>query len=280
MFKPGLFYDLTISDKTPKGYTLSDIKGNTIDMPLEYSDTGILKGDKLTVFVFQDLNWKTIATTKKPKGKLEDLITLKVTNINTTGAFLDWGLPCPLFLPRSWHEEDLLVGDYCLVKIVFDEVSNKLLGKEILTDELSNTELSVSDKEIVQCIVYKNTPLGYQVIVNKKHLGLLHYNEVFKDLYVGDTFIGFVKKIKDDNRLDIMIGKPGYSRTDDEKEQILKLLRKHNGYLPYHDKSSAEEIYKFFQMSKKTFKMTIGALYKAHKIIIEKEGIRINSEKQ
>ena len=117
--------------------------------------------------------------------------------------------------------------------------------------------------------------MGYQVIVNDKHLGLLHYNEVFKDLFVGDVFTGFVKKIKEENKLDIMIGKPGYQRVEDEGDVILRELRKHNGYLPYHDKSSTEDIYRVFGMSKKTFKMTLGNLYRDRKIKIEPEGIRL-----
>lgn len=275
MLTPGIFHQLTVTAKTADGYTLQHANGELVQLPLALADTGLLKGDTLTVFVFLNEQQQLTATCNAPKGKVGDLLTLKVTSMTPAGAWLDWGLPTPLFLPRSWHEDDLLTGDYCLVKIVFDEASNKVLAKEILTDELSNETLTVRDKEIVECIVYKDTELGYQVIVNGKHLGLLHYNEVFKDLYVGDVFTGFVKKIKEDNKLDIMIGKPGHMRVEDEAGRVISALRKQGGFLPYHDKSSADDIYRVFGMSKKTFKMTIGSLYKERKITIEENGIRL-----
>jgi predicted RNA-binding protein (virulence factor B family) len=102
----------------------------------------------------------------------------------------------------------------------------------------------------------------------------LHYNEVFKDLYIGDEFTGFVKKIKEDGKIDVMIGKPGYTRVADESSVVLNALKQAGGFLPYHDKSSPEDIYKQFGMSKKTFKMTLGKLYKERKITITEEGIR------
>lgn len=275
MLKPGFYYELPILEKTPEGYWFGETTAQMALLPKQYADTGLLVGDKLTVFLYHDATGILCASTKKAKGKVGGLVTLKVVDMSPAGAFLDWGLPKDLLLPRSLHEDDLLTGDYCLVKIIYDEPTGKVIAKEKLNDELSNEVLTVKDKEVVQCIVYRDTELGYQVIVNEKHLGLLHYNEVFKDLFVGDIFTGFVKKIKEDNKLDIMIGKPGYQRVEDEGGKILHELRKHNGYLPYHDKSNADDIYRIFGMSKKTFKMTIGNLYRDKLIKIEADGIRI-----
>ena len=275
MLKPGFYYELPILEKTPEGYWFGETTAQMALLPKQYADTGLLVGDKLTVFLYHDATGILCASTKKAKGKVGDLVTLKVVDMSPAGAFLDWGLPKDLLLPRSLHEDDLLTGDYCLVKIIYDEPTGKVIAKEKLNDELSNEVLTVKDKEVVQCIVYRDTELGYQVIVNEKHLGLLHYNEVFKDLFVGDIFTGFVKKIKEDNKLDIMIGKPGYQRVEDEGGKILHELRKHNGYLPYHDKSNADDIYRIFGMSKKTFKMTIGNLYRDKLIKIEADGIRL-----
>lgn len=275
MLLPGHYYDLTIQEKTPEGYILGNDAAQTAILPKQYADTGLLKGDRINVFLYHDSEGVLSASTKKPKGAVGDLVTLKVIDMSPAGAFLDWGLPKDLLLPRSLHEDDLQVGDYCLVKILYDAPTGKVIAKEKLNDELNNELLTVKELEVVKCIVYKDTELGYQVIVNGKHLGLLHYNEVFKDLYVGDEFSGFVKKIKEDNKLDIMIGKPGYERVKDEAGNVLQLLRKHNGFLPYHDKSSADDIYRVFGMSKKTFKMTVGNLYRERKIVIEKDGIRL-----
>lgn len=232
-------------------------------------------GDTVELFVYPDINRNWKGSVIRPKGMVGDLVTLKVVEITPSGAKLNWGLDEHLFMPRGFHEDDLEEGDFCLVKIFYDEVSGKVLAKEKLEDELSNEILTVKEKEVVEMVVYKDTPLGYQVIVNGKHLGLLHYNEVFKDLFVGDTFSGFVKKIKEDNKLDVMIGKPGHTRVEDEGSKILRMLEERGGALPYGDKSAADEIYKVFGMSKKTFKMTIGNLYKSRKISIQPEEIKL-----
>jgi predicted RNA-binding protein (virulence factor B family) len=276
MLKPGFNYTLTITQKNSQGFILeAEGSSQQVLLPLQYADSGLLVGDKLTVFLYHDSLGVLCASTQKPKAEVGQLATLKVVDMNPSGAFLDWGLPKDLLLPRSLHEDDLQVGDYCLVKVLYDEPTGKVIAKEKLNDELSNEQLTVEEKEIVRCIVYKDTELGYQVIVNEKHIGLLHYNEVFKDLYVGDAFTGFVKSIKEDNKINIMIGKPGHQRVEDESSKILSLLKKHNGFLPYHDKSNADDIYRVFGMSKKTFKMTIGGLYREKKIVIEQDGIRL-----
>jgi predicted RNA-binding protein (virulence factor B family) len=232
-------------------------------------------GDTLTVFLYHDAKDVLCATTSTPKGTLGDLVTLKVISIAPHGAYLDWGLPKDLFIPRSYHEDDLKEGDWCLVKIILDHISGKVIAKEKLEDELSNESLTVAEKEVVKMVVYKNTSLGYQMIINGKHIGLLHYNEVFKELFAGDEVTGFIKRIKPDNKIDVVLGTPGHTRVQGEGGNILTLLKSNNGFLPYHDKSSAEEIYRIFGMSKKTFKMTIGDLYKRKKITIESEGIRL-----
>lgn len=271
MIRPGSIQTLTIRDIQP-GFALLD---EGISIPKKELPRQIKTGDPVEVFVYHDSDNKLVATTNKPKAQAGDLATLKVVDMTKAGAFLDWGMPKDLFLPRSFHEDDLQVGDYCLVKIFVDEVSGKVLAKETLEDELNNEQLTVQEKDVVQLIVYKDTPLGYLCIINGKHLGLLHYNEVFKDLYVGDAFTGFVKKIKPDHKIDLMIGKPGFTRLEDTLDPLLQKLQLAGGFLPFHDKSPADLINREFGMSKKTFKMTIGKLYREKKIIIETDGIRL-----
>jgi len=149
------------------------------------------------------------------------------------------------------------------------------LDSPISEENLSNENLTVTEKEIVTLTVLRTSYIGYVVAVNEVHLGLLHYNEVFENLEVGDVVKGFVKKIKEDKKIDVMIGAPGHTRVTTEAEKILKLLQDSNGFLPYHDKSEAEQIYSTFGMSKKTFKMTIGNLYKQKKIVIDADGIKL-----
>lgn len=173
-------------------------------------------------------------------------------------------------------------GEY-LVKIVMDEKTGRLAATEKLEPFLSNETLTVQEKEEVDLLVYRRTDIGYEVIINNLHKGILHTNEIYRNISIGDKFPGFIKNIlpKDesgDYRIDVAAGKPGYQRVEDEVEKILRLLNENDGYLPYHDKSSPEDIYAFFGMSKKTFKMTTGNLYKKHKITFTKTGIQLIEE--
>lgn len=263
-------YNLTVTSIEEDCFLLN----NQIPLNKEKHLAGLRVGENISVFVYHNSEGILVATTQKPYAKVGELATLKVIDMSAAGAFLDWGLPKDLLLPRSFHEDDLQKGDYCLVKILRDH-TGRVIAKEKLEDELSNENLNIKELDVVEMVMYQETPLGYQMIINGKHLGLLHKNETFKDLYAGDKVEGFIKKIKEDNKIDVVLGRPGYKRVISESEPILSALNKANGFLPYHDKSSAEEIQKVFGMSKKTFKMSIGALYKQKKIVITNDGISL-----
>jgi predicted RNA-binding protein (virulence factor B family) len=166
------------------------------------------------------------------------------------------------------------MGEY-LVKIVMDEQTGRVAATEKLERFLSNETLTVKEKEEVDILVYRKTEIGYEVIINNRHKGILHNNEIYRPIEIGDRFSGFIKNILHENKIDVVAGKAGYQRVESESEKILRLLLENDGYLPYHDKSSPEEIYAFFNISKKTFKMTIGNLYKQHKIGFTKTGINL-----
>ncbi|MCK7557495.1 hypothetical protein MKQ70_21810 [Chitinophaga sedimenti] len=162
--------------------------------------------------------------------------------------------------------------------IYIDEMTGRVAATEKIDQYLSNEELTVKELDPVDLIIYRRDDLGYQVIINNKHTGVLHSNEVFKQVDIGDKLQGFIKTIKDENKIDVVLGKRGYERVEDEAGKILRLLRENDGYLPYHDKSDPEEIYSFFGMSKKTFKMTTGNLYKQQKIVFTQTGIKLLEE--
>jgi predicted RNA-binding protein (virulence factor B family) len=151
-----------------------------------------------------------------------------------------------------------------------------LAATEKLESFLSNENLTIKELELVDLVVYRRTDIGYVCIINNQHTGVLHFNEIYRNIQVGDKFKGFVKKIyAEENKIDVAAGKPGYNRVEDETDKVLRLLKENNGYLPYNDKSSPEDIYDYFGMSKKTFKMTTGNLYKQRKISFEKTGIKL-----
>lgn len=281
MVKVGEYNWLTVLRLVEFGAYLDD-GASGILLPKRYVPIALATGDEIEVFVYHDGEDRLIATTQKPKGKLGDIVKLRAVTVNQQGAFLDNGLMKDMFVPTSKQLNGMRVnGDY-LVKIYLDEQTGRLAATERIEPFLSNEELTVKELEEVDLIVYRRTDIGYVCIINNVHTGVLHHNEIYRSIQEGDKFRGFIKKIypesidKDDRfRIDVAAGKKGYQRVEDEAGKVLRLLQENDGYLPYHDKSNPEEIYDFFGMSKKTFKMTTGNLFKQRKISFEKAGIRL-----
>ena len=281
MIKVGEYNNLKVLRLVEFGAYLDD-GAEGILLPKRFVPTGLAVDDEVKVFIYHDGEDRLIATTQQPKGILGDIVKLRAVTVNPQGAFLDNGLMKDMFVPKSKQLFDMRVnGDY-LVKIYLDEQTGRLAATERIDPFLSNEELTVKELEEVNLIVFRRTDIGYVCIINNLHTGVLHHNEIYRNIGVGDKFKGFIKKIypesmdKDDRfRIDVAAGKKGYQRVEDETEKILRLLHENNGYLPYHDKSAPEEIYDFFGMSKKTFKMTTGNLFKQRKISFEKTGIKL-----
>jgi len=281
MIQVGQYNHLKIIREVDFGVYLDD-GGEGILLPKRFVPANAKIGDDITVFVYHDGDERLIATTQQPKGLLGDIVKLRAISITPHGAFLDNGLMKDLFVPTSKQLQGMIPnGDY-LVKIYLDEQTGRLAATEKLEPYLSNEELTVKELDVVDLLVYRRTDIGYVCIINNQHTGVLHHNEIYRNITAGDRFTGFIKKIYPEDkggdlrfRIDVAAGKPGYNRVEDETEKILRLLRENKGYLPYHDKSDPEEIYSFFGMSKKTFKMTTGNLYRQRKISFEKDGIKL-----
>ncbi|MDP4212527.1 MAG: S1-like domain-containing RNA-binding protein [Bacteroidota bacterium] len=277
MVKMGEYNILRVIKEKPMGVFLEDGQSGIL-LPTRFVPAGTKVGMDLKVFLYHDGEGRPIATTQQPYGVLGDMVKLKVVSTTPVGAFLDWGLMKDLFIPKSAMLSFMQpMGEY-LVKIVMDEQTGRLAATEKLEPFLSNENLTVKEKEEVELLVYRRTDIGYVVIINNLHTGVLHFNEIYRIIAIGDRFPGFIKKILPENKIDVAAGKPGYKRVEDESEKLMRLLQENDGYLPYHDKSSPEEIYAFFGMSKRTFKMTTGNLYKQHKIQFTETGIQLLAE--
>lgn len=273
MIKVGDYNDLKISRTVDFGVYLDD--GNEgLLLPKRFVPADARVGDTVKVFVYHDSDDRLIATTQQPKGKVGEIVRLKAVSVTHQGAFLDNGLMKDLFVPRSKQLTQMYPNEYYLVKIYIDERTGRMTATEKIEPLLSNDSLSVNEMDLVDLTVLRRSEIGYVVIINHKHTGVLHFNEVFRDIKIGDSFKGFIKKISADNKIDVVVGKPGYQKVEDEAQKILDLLKENNGYLPYNDKSDPDVIYSFFGMSKKTFKMSVGNLYKQRKIEFTKTGIR------
>lgn len=274
MIKVGDYNVLKVLRETDFGFYLDD-GAEGILLPKRFVPEGLKVGDELKVFIYHDSEGRLIATTQHPKGVVGDIVKIKAVTVTNQGAFLDWGLMKDIFVPKSKQLSGMRQGADYLVKIYIDEQTGRVAATEKIEPFLSNENLTVKEKDIVDLLVYRRTDIGYVVIIDNKHTGVLHSNEIYQNIAVGDKLKGFIKTIRPENKIDVVVGKPGYNRVEGEAEKILRLLNENNGYLPYHDKSDPEEIYDFFGMSKKAFKMATGNLYKQQKIEFTKTGIKL-----
>ena len=281
MIHVGEYNTLEVKKELAFGLILDDGKEGIL-LPKRFVPRGAKIGDKLKVFLYHDGEDRLIATTQEPMGILDDIVLLRVVSVTPLGAFLDWGLMKDLFVPKSRQLSGMRKGGDYLVKIYLDEQTGRLAASEKVDSYLSNENLTVQEKDLVDLTVLRRTDIGYVVIINNRHTGVLHFNEVFRNIRVGDKFKGFIKNIlpaekapSGETQIDVVEGRPGYDKVEDAAEKVLRLLKEHKGHLPYHDKSDPEAIYSFFGMSKKTFKMTTGRLYKERKIKITEEGIEL-----
>lgn len=273
MIQVGKYNQLTIQRFKDAGAFLEDGKDGLL-LPKRFVPKEAKVGDVLSVFVYHDGDDRLIATTQQPYAIVGDIALLKVVGTSGHGAFLDWGLMKDLFVPHSKQISPMRLGGEYLVHVYIDEKTGRAAASQYLEHLLNNENPTVKTLDEVDLIVYRETDLGFAVIINNKHNGLIFANEVFQPLQIGQKLKGFIKNIREDGKIDVAIGKSGYQKVEDEAKKIMRLLKENNGYLAYHDKSAPEDIYAFFGMSKKNFKMTLGKLYKEKKIELTPTGFK------
>jgi len=274
----GQFNLMRVDRRVDFGFYMDD-GAEGILLPKRFVPSGLQVDDTISVFVYHDSDNRLIATTQEPLAVVGDIAALKVVEVTSQGAFLDWGLMKDLFVPVSQQLSTMRLGGKYLVKLYIDAQTGRVAATEKIDKQISNDHLTVKEGEKVKIQVYRESEIGYVVIVNQVHQGLVKKNEVFTHLHIGQ-FIdeAFVKKIREDNKLDIGLGKQGGEKLADDNQKIISLLKSHKGFLPYHDKSAPDDIYAFFGMSKKAFKMNVGMLYKLKLIRIEEDGIHLMPE--
>lgn len=275
MIKLGEFNTLEILRSTSVGLFLGDNEGNDILLPNKYIPESYEIGDNLNVFCYLDYEERPIATNIDPDVIVNEFQLLQVAQVNEFGAFLDWGLEKHLLVPFREQRNKMQEGQWYVVYCYLDAKSNRLVASNKLDKFLDNDQLTVRVREEVELIVTRQTDLGYEVIINHKHKGLVYFNEVFKKVSIGDRLTGCIKLIRPDNKIDVSLQPLGEKVLEPAANKIYETLEAHGGYLPFHDKSHPDEIRAEFQMSKKTFKKGIGTLFKARKIDIKNDGIHL-----
>ncbi len=273
MIHLGKINTLEIIREAVQGLYIADEEGNEVLLPNRYVPENFKIWDKIDVFVYLDNEERPVATTDKPYIQLDDFAVLRCNQVTDYGAFLDWGLVKELFCPFKEQAFKMKPGGWYLVYCYMDEKTNRLVASSKTNRFLDNKELTVKEFDKVDLIVSHPSDIGMNVIVNKKHSGLIYKDAIFQDLSIGDKLEGIVKKIRPGNKLDISLGQIGYRSIEPNADRIMKELQDHEGFLNLTDKSSPEAIKEQLQMSKKNFKKAVGSLYKQKQIDIKSDGI-------
>ncbi len=274
MLKIGDYNTLPVKRKDRGGVFL-DAGDTEIFLPENETPQGIKAGERIEVFVYNKDTSALAATTKKPYAKVHEFAVLKIVDIQSFGAFLDWGIEKDLFLPNRRQTKPLRIGEKVVVRLVPDFEGQGIVGDMDLEIYFEHDTSLLKEDTRVDLIVYALTPLGFSVIVNRAYPGLVYRSEGYREPEVGDELTGYIAKIREDGKLDISLRKKGYAAVSDSKEMLLAVIKDSGGFLPLHDKSDPEIIKEKLGMSKKLFKKTAGTLYREGRITIEQNGLRL-----
>lgn len=275
MIELGNHNTLFILRDTRVGLFLGDADGNEILLPGKYRPDHFETGDEITVFCYLDNEQRPVATTLEPLIERNRFAALQVAEVNQYGAFMEWGLEKHLLVPFREQPVPMKKGEQHVVYCYLDPKSSRLVASARLERFLDNRELSVEAGQQVDLLVYRETDLGFEVVVENRHKGLLFRDQVFRDLKRGDRLQGYVRKVRPDHKLDITLEPLGYRKLEPAAGRIYEALKLAGGMLPLHDKSTPEAIQEHLQMSKKMFKKGIGILYRERKIDLRPDGIHL-----
>ena len=279
MIEQGRNIDLKIVKRATFGLFLMDDSGEEVLLPNKYCSEEMRPGDIITVFVYRDSEGKKVATTLTPKIFINEFAQLKVTSVTSVGAFLDWGLDKELMVPFREQKQKMLPERWYIVYLDLDKKTDRLYASNRVERFLQNENIQLKEGQEVIVVVWQKTDLGFTVIINHAHKGLIFDNEIFQQIRIGDRLTGYVKRIREDQKIDISLQPIGFRKFNDSNtELIYSQLNEYGGYLAITDKSSPEEIYSQFGISKKAFKKSLGTLYKQRKIEILPDGIRLLSQ--
>ena len=273
MIEIGNYNTLKINRKTSIGLYLSDSDGNSVLLPNKYVPADYTMDRDLQVFCYLDHEERPIATTLKPFIKRNEFGFLRVAAVNEVGAFLDWGLEKHLLVPFREQQVPMIEGQWYVVFCYMDSKSFRLVASGRLKRFFDNKDLKLTRGEQVDLLATRRTDLGWEVVVNQKHKGLIYESDIFQTIAIGDRLIGYVKKIREDNNLDVSLEPLGHLKLEPSAQKIYDKLIENDGKLELHDRSDPLDIKSQLQMSKKTFKKAIGILYKSRKIEIKEDGI-------
>jgi predicted RNA-binding protein (virulence factor B family) len=275
MVEIGKINTLEVVRETDNGLYLDGRELGEILMPKKFITEEVRKLGWADVFVYTDSEDRLVATTEKPFAMVGDFAFLKVVSVSRFGAFLDWGLPKDLLVPFREQKADMVEGRSYLVFLFVDILTKRIAASAKLDKFLDNTPPEYELGDEVQLMIAEETDLGYKAIVNNEHWGMLYKNQLYQTLSQGQKITGYINKVRDDDKIDLLIEKPGYEKVDAISQKILDELKQNRGFMAVSDNTSPEMINSLFGISKKNFKKAIGSLYKKRMITFDSDGIRL-----
>ena len=274
--KVGRIQTLKVSRISDYGLYLADEEGQEVLLPNRCVSLSNAVGDEIEVFVYHDSEDRLVATTDKPLITEGSVAFLKVVDKNIHGAFLDWGVSGKdLFLPNRNQQGGVLAGRSYIVWLYVDNITGRCVATMKLKGFIDNDVITVEPRQKVDLLIASESPIGYRAIINSRHWGMIYKNQIFQQVKVGDRLEGYVRRITEDNRIDLSLRREGYDGVAASAETLFALLRDNGGVLPVGDDSSPEEVHAATQMSKKVFKRAVGMLLKRGDIVAEAHQIKL-----
>ena len=274
--KVGHIQTLKVNRISDYGLYLIDDEEQEVLLPNRYVSLDNKVGDEIEVFVYHDSEDRLVATTDRPLITEGKAACLKVVDKNIHGAFLDWGLAGKdLFLPNRNQQGGVLAGKSYIVWLYVDNITGRCVATMKFKPFIDNDIITVKPRQKVDILIASESPIGYRAIIDSRHWGMLYKNQIFKPVKVGDRLEGYIRRITDDNRIDLTLRQEGYDGVANSAEDLLKLIKENGGELPIGDNSSPEKVHALTQMSKKVFKRAVGILLKRGDIATDGESIKL-----
>lgn len=274
MVEIGKFNELRFIKKTENGLILTEGEKEVL-LPYVYAPEGAEIGDNLHVFVYIHSDGRLMATTETPIAQVDEFAFLEVVDENENGAFMDMGIGKDVFVPNKEQKRPMKIGQKYVVFLYNDEKTERITASSYLSDFINQDEHDFEEGDEVRLLITDESDLGFSAIINQRFIGLLYRNEVFEDLKPGDQKRGFIKKIREGNKIDLSLQVIGFKHILDLKDSLMIDLEESNGSILLGDKSSPEDIYNRLKISKKAFKKAIGSLYKERLITISDHEIKL-----
>ncbi len=270
----GSYNHLNVQSRSDFGMYLN-LREDRVLLPNKYVPEDLMIGGAIDVFVYTDSEDRLVATTLAPAGVVGDFVFLEAKDVASFGTFMDWGLEKDLLVPKMEQQDRMEPGEKYLTKICLDESTQRVYGTTKISANCEKETKNLEAGQQVDLIIHSITTIGITAVIDNQYYGMLYLNETYRDLSVGEQCKGYVMRVRDDNKVDLTLKKPGFASVEGSAKEIVELLEKAGGFIPCHDKSSPDEIRKVFSMSKKEFKRAIGGLYKKGILNLKKNGIEL-----